>query len=133
MMKKDGKIRADDGFKSYLYSMARSICVDYHRAEKRKLSAFLSITHQQQYETVENLFIKKEEMESYTKLRALIQRLPDDQKEIVILRMYSKIPFKVIAQVYGESINTTIGRLRYAKNSLRSMLLKQARIDNRVA
>lgn len=56
------------------------------------------------------------------KVRELIQNLPDDQKEVLIMRSYYDMSFKEIAESTGVSINTALGRMRYALINLRKML-----------
>lgn len=55
-------------------------------------------------------------------LHALIVRLPEDQQEIIRLRLYDDLSFKEIAELSGISINTALGRMRYAVINLRKMM-----------
>jgi RNA polymerase sigma-70 factor (ECF subfamily) len=57
-------------------------------------------------------------------IRTLIERLPDDQKEVILLRHYGDLSFKEIADQTGVSINTALGRMRYALINLRKMIQK---------
>lgn len=57
-------------------------------------------------------------------LRRIINELPDDQKEVVIMRMYQDMSFKEISEVTGVSINTALGRMRYALLNLRKVIDK---------
>jgi RNA polymerase sigma-70 factor, ECF subfamily len=57
-------------------------------------------------------------------LRNLIEELPDDQKEVVIMRMYQDLSFKEISELTGISINTALGRMRYALINLRKVIDK---------
>nr|WP_297306208.1 sigma-70 family RNA polymerase sigma factor [uncultured Flavobacterium sp.] len=52
-------------------------------------------------------------------VKSLIEFLPEDQREVVILRIYEDLSFKEIAEVTGVSINTALGRMRYALLNLR--------------
>ena len=58
-------------------------------------------------------------------LKALIDLLPEDQKEVIKLRMYEDLSFKEIADVTGVSINTALGRMRYALINLRKSIEKK--------
>jgi RNA polymerase sigma-70 factor (ECF subfamily) len=60
--------------------------------------------------------------QSHTELRTLIQKLPEEQKEVLIMRHYADLSFKEIADLTGVSINTALGRMRYALNNLRRMM-----------
>lgn len=55
-------------------------------------------------------------------LKQLIEQLPDDQKQVLILRHYCELSFKEIAEETGVSINTALGRMRYALINLRKMM-----------
>ncbi|VXB69359.1 ECF RNA polymerase sigma-E factor [Flavobacterium sp. 9R] len=57
-------------------------------------------------------------------LRRIINELPDDQKEVVMMRMYQDMSFKEISEVTGVSINTALGRMRYALLNLRKVIDK---------
>tara|TARA_B100000809_G_C15042260_1_gene495983 strand:+ start:159 stop:698 length:540 start_codon:yes stop_codon:yes gene_type:complete len=57
-------------------------------------------------------------------LRRLIQELPEDQKEVLVMRMYKDMSFKEISERTGVSINTALGRMRYALINLRKVIDK---------
>ncbi len=57
-------------------------------------------------------------------LRALIEELPDDQKEVLLMRIYKDMSFKEISENTGVSINTALGRMRYALINLRKIIEK---------
>lgn len=59
-----------------------------------------------------------------TDLARLIEELPDDQKEVLIMRIYQDLSFKEIADSTGVSINTALGRMRYALMNLRKVIEK---------
>ena len=69
--------------------------------------------------TAEDDIIHNELMET---VRRLVDELPDDQKEVVRLRYYSKLSFQEIAEQTEVSINTALGRMRYALINLRRMI-----------
>jgi RNA polymerase sigma-70 factor (ECF subfamily) len=56
-------------------------------------------------------------------LMTLIEKLPDEQREVLILRHYGELSFKEIADLTGCSINTALGRMRYAILNLRKMMV----------
>jgi DNA-directed RNA polymerase specialized sigma24 family protein len=51
----------------------------------------------------------------------MIRKLPEEQKEVLILRHWGKMSFKEIADATGVSVNTSLGRMRYAINNLKKM------------
>jgi RNA polymerase sigma-70 factor (ECF subfamily) len=55
-------------------------------------------------------------------IRKMITMLPDDQREVVILRHYAGLSFKEIAEITDVSINTALGRMRYALINLRKIM-----------
>ncbi len=59
--------------------------------------------------------------ESHEMVRRLIDRLPVEQKEVVILRHWSDLSFKEISDITKVSINTALGRMRYALINIRRM------------
>ena len=69
--------------------------------------------------TVEDNIVHNELMET---VRRLVEELPEDQREVVRLRYYSKLSFQEIAEQTEVSINTALGRMRYALINLRRMI-----------
>ena len=69
--------------------------------------------------TVEDDIVHNELMET---VRRLVEELPEDQREVVRLRYYSKLSFQEIAEQTEVSINTALGRMRYALINLRRMI-----------
>jgi RNA polymerase sigma-70 factor (ECF subfamily) len=71
--------------------------------------------------TIENKLIA-EQVEC--DVRRLIEELPADQKEVLVMRMYQDMSFKEISECTGVSINTALGRMRYALLNLRKVIDK---------
>ncbi len=57
-------------------------------------------------------------------IRNLVEELPDDQREVLLMRMYNEMSFKEISENTGVSINTALGRMRYALINLRKLIEK---------
>ena len=70
-------------------------------------------------DNIEDDIIKRQILKD---VRAMISSLPDDQREVVILRHYADMSFKEIADLTGVSINTALGRMRYALINMRKMM-----------
>jgi RNA polymerase sigma-70 factor (ECF subfamily) len=68
--------------------------------------------------TIEDMMVKEQIMSDVKKL---IGFLPDNQKEVLVLRYYQDLSFKEIADITGVSINTALGRMRYAILNMRRM------------
>ena len=60
--------------------------------------------------------------QTHEKVRMLIDLLPEEQREVVILRHYADMSFKEIAQLTSVSINTALGRMRYALINMRKIM-----------
>ena len=54
-------------------------------------------------------------------VRHIMEQLPEPQREVVYMRFYQELPFKEIAKITGVSINTSLGRMRYALINMRRM------------
>lgn len=70
-------------------------------------------------DNVEDSMVKKQ---IHLDIRKMISHLPDDQREVVILRHYAGLSFKEIAEITEVSINTALGRMRYALINLRKLM-----------
>ncbi|MBU0696448.1 MAG: RNA polymerase subunit sigma-24, partial [Bacteroidetes bacterium] len=70
-------------------------------------------------ESIEERMVKQQ---TYDDLKKLIHLLPSEQKEVLIMRHYGELSFKEIADLTDVSINTALGRMRYALNNLRKMM-----------
>jgi RNA polymerase sigma-70 factor (ECF subfamily) len=58
-------------------------------------------------------------------IRALVDELPEEQREVVKMRYYEGLSFKEIAELTGVSINTALGRMRYALINMRQLIKKK--------
>jgi RNA polymerase sigma-70 factor (ECF subfamily) len=74
-------------------------------------------------ENMEQSLIKNQ---THNKLKEIIEMLPDEQKEVIMLRHYADMSFKEISQVTRVSINTALGRMRYALINIRKMMGQEA-------
>ena len=73
--------------------------------------------------TVENRMVNEQVLKD---VRALIDELPDCQREVVFMRYYQDLSFKEIADITGVSINTALGRMRYAVLNMRRIAAEKA-------
>lgn len=120
---------ADDGrFNRWLIRIARNMSIDHIRREKNKIM----ITDSEGNDIFNFLVIKQDSVEddivrrdSNRHIRHLIRLLPEVQQEVIIMRHYGNMSFKEIADATQVSINTALGRMRYALMNLRRMLLQQ--------
>lgn len=114
-------------FLPWVMRISHNLIVDHFRRNKKmpmyreteEFSIFSIMTDNSP--NVENRIIT-EQVES--DLQRLIQELPDDQKEVLQMRIYQDLSFKEIADLTGVSINTALGRMRYALMNLRKVIEK---------
>ena len=114
-------------FQPWLMRIAHNLAIDHFRKMKRYPSVIMEDgsnvfnTLQFAKENVEDLRIKDE---TYTLVQRLIDELPESQKQVLIMRHYMDLSFQEIAEQTGVSINTALGRMRYALINLRKKLGK---------
>ncbi len=60
--------------------------------------------------------------QTHSKVRQLVDALPAEQREVILLRHYAELSFKEIAELTNVSINTALGRMRYALINIRKMI-----------
>ncbi len=112
-------------FSAWLYRIARNLAVDSFRADKSEGTLSTDdcnydILNRRDLaeDTVEDIMV---DLQIEEDLRRLVDRLPDNQREVVTMRFYRDLSFKEIAEQTGVSINTALGRMRYALLNLRRM------------
>ncbi|MGG5576347.1 sigma-70 family RNA polymerase sigma factor [Myroides sp. C15-4] len=125
---KTGKYNEEGKFISWVMRIAHNLIMDHYRREKRTVihndteqTPFFSFLKDDS-ETVEELLIQNQITED---LQQLILELPQDQQEVIRMRLYQDLSFKEIAEATDVSINTALGRMRYAIINLRRMLDKK--------
>ena len=113
-------------FLSWVMRIAHNLIIDHFRKLKH-----LKVTSADQTEA--DIFNSRKFAESNVEdnmvqsrieheVRQLINYLPDDQKEVILLRHYGDMSFKEIAEITNVSINTALGRMRYALINLRKII-----------
>lgn len=125
-----GKYTHEGKFLPWVTRIARNICFDHLRNSNRlplittqdgsDVLNFLQFTE----DSCEDIIIKKEKEKS---IQNLVKQLPEEQVEVLVLRHYGNLSFKEIAEVTGVSINTALGRMRYALIALKKLI-----VDNNI-
>lgn len=122
---KAGKYNEEGKFLPWVIRIAHNLVIDHFRKEKRTPV----VTNVDGFDIFEVLKFYDESMEdrmvreqTYLDLKAMIHLLPSEQKEVLIMRHYGDLSFKEIADLTDVSINTALGRMRYALNNLRKMM-----------
>ncbi|MDR6843587.1 sigma-70 family RNA polymerase sigma factor [Flavobacterium granuli] len=114
-------------FLPWIMRIAHNLIIDFYRKSKKmplfreteEFSIFSIMSDDSL--TVENQIIA-DQVE--VDIRRLVEELPMDQKEVLIMRMYQDMSFKEISESTGVSINTALGRMRYAIMNLRKIIDK---------
>ena len=121
-----GKYKENGKFVSWVVRIAHNIIIDYFRKEKQ-----MKTKSNDDYENdlfnsskfsdtnVEDEMVMDQIQED---IRKLVDMLPDEQKQVVLMRHYGDLSFKEIAEQTKVSINTALGRMRYALINLRKLI-----------
>jgi RNA polymerase sigma factor (sigma-70 family) len=121
-----GKYNHEGKFVQWAMRIAYNMCVDYFRRNKRRPT--MAITTEDfdifdvlplSEDSVEESIMKSQ---THQKIRQLVDLLPDEQREVVVLRHFADMSFKEIAGLTRVSINTSLGRMRYALINIRRMI-----------
>jgi RNA polymerase sigma-70 factor (ECF subfamily) len=125
----DGHYMDNSRFIAWAVRIAHNCCISHFR-KKNARPAFALIYNDditsgdyQLEESQESRIIMKE---THAALQALLDRLPESQREALILRYYADLSFKEIAQTVNVGINTALGRVRYAIINMRKLMEVEA-------
>jgi len=112
-------------FISWVLRIAHNLVIDHFRRTSR-VRMVRSNSEFDIFNTIEvfdeNAEDKIIEKQTHDKVRSLVELLPDTQREVLKMRHYSEMSFKDIAETTGVSINTALGRMRYALINLRKLI-----------
>lgn len=122
---KNKRYTEEGKFLPWALRIAHNLCVDYFRKVKRT-PAIKTSDDQDIFEVInvsqEAPDQKLMRGESHDKVRSMLDLLPEEQREIIVLRHYANLSFKEIAEITNCSINTALGRMRYGLINLRKMM-----------
>ena len=108
--------------------IAHNLCVDHFRKVKRS-PAIKTSDDRDIFEVLnmsdESPETKMMQGQSHDRVRRLVDMLPDEQREVIVLRHYADLSFKEIAQMTNCSINTALGRMRYGLINMRKMMVEK--------
>jgi RNA polymerase sigma-70 factor (ECF subfamily) len=124
---KGGRYNEEGKFIQWAMRIARNLVIDHFRRGNK----FPTVTDSEGNDIFTYINIPEENQEDRlvanerdSKLRQLIEQLPAEQREVLVLRHYADLSFKEIADLTQVSINTALGRMRYALNNLRKLIEK---------
>jgi RNA polymerase sigma-70 factor (ECF subfamily) len=124
---KKGNYNEEGKFLPWVMRIAHNLVIDYFRKSKR----IPSFKNKDDFDIFSilgdgslNAEKKMIQEQIYNDVRELVYSLPEEQKEVLIMRMYRDMSFKEISENTGVSINTALGRMRYALINLRKLIEK---------
>jgi RNA polymerase sigma-70 factor (ECF subfamily) len=123
---KAGKYKEEGRFLYWVMRIAHNLIIDHFRKEQRTplvttVDGFdIFDVLQFHDDNVEDRLMREQLNKD---LRTMIYHLPSEQKEVLIMRYYGNLSFKEIASITDVSINTALGRMRYALAGIRKMML----------
>ncbi len=123
-----GRYTDEGKFLPWALRIAHNMCVDHFRKVKRSPSIKTS-DDRDIFEVLNfNEASPEQKMmqsQSHDRVRKMIDLLPEDQREVIILRHYADLSFKEIAELTKCSINTALGRMRYGLINMRKMMVEK--------
>ena len=130
MTLQQGRYQNDGKFAAWITRIAHNLVIDQFRIERNENSisndeAEFDLLNDSKLSegTIENKMVNEQVLKD---VRALIDELPDCQREVVFMRYYQDLSFKEIADMTGVSINTALGRMRYAVLNMRRIAEEKA-------
>ncbi|MDG2454279.1 MAG: sigma-70 family RNA polymerase sigma factor [Bacteroidia bacterium] len=122
---KKGKYNEEGKFLPWAIRIARNMAIDYFRKMKR-MPTITGSDGEDVFRKIKLAVDNREEQMIRTEkeniVRDVISRLSEEQRQVLILRHYGDLSFKEIAEMTGVSINTALGRMRYALNNMRKLM-----------
>ena len=121
---KSGRYNEQGKFLPWAIRVAHNLCMDHFRRSRQNVNVTLP-----DGQDISVLFgagdmasdgIEKRQV--HDSVRKLVESLPEEQCEVIVLRIYADLSFKQISELTGVSINTALGRMRYALLNLRKMI-----------
>lgn len=127
---KNGQYAENDKFSSWMMRIVHNHLIDYYRTSpsERIISndeSEVDLFNNPHIAVNENREQEMIDQQTLQEVKSLIALLPDPQREVLLMRVYDELSFKEIAQKTNCSINTALGRMRYAILNLRHMAFER--------
>lgn len=128
---KKGKYNEEGKFLPWVMRIAHNLIIDHFRKEKKMPKANTKVKYGEddEFDIFSVLKMDDQNVEDklvmnqvYDDVNKLIDYLPEEQREVVVMRHYQDLSFKEISEKTGVSINTALGRMRYALINLRRLI-----------
>ena len=126
---KGGNYNEEGKFLPWILRISHNMAIDHFRKDKRYPTIVLEdgskVFNSFDFaeDSVEEQQMKADQVEN---IREMIKKLPDEQREVLVMRHYEDLSFQEIADQTGVSINTALGRMRYAVINLRKIIEKNS-------
>src|ERR1700738_3031190 len=125
---RSGRYTEEGKFLPWAMRIAHNLCVDHFRKVKRT-PAIKTSDDRDIFEVInfteEGADVKMMKRQSHDRVRQMLDLLPEDPRDVIILRHYADLSFKEIAALTNCSINTALGRMRYGLINLRKMMTEK--------
>ena len=123
-----GRYTDEGKFLPWVMRIGHNLCVDHFRKVKRTPAIKTSDDHDI-FEVLNfsepGIDVKLMQEQSNDRVSKMLDMLPEDQKEVIVMRHYAELSFKEIAKLTDCSINTALGRMRYGLINLRKMMIER--------
>lgn len=123
---RQGRYTDNGKFSAWLMRIAHNLIIDFYRQEKSENTVSAD---QEECNVLNRRDLSEENIEDllvtsqiHTDVRRIMEALPESQKEVINMRFYRNMSFKEIAEATGVSINTALGRMRYAILNMRRIV-----------
>ncbi len=124
---KKGKYNEEGKFLPWVMRISHNLIIDHFRKSNR-MPSFRNTDEFDIFSVLGDGSLNAEKKiiqeQIYSDVRDLVKKLPEEQKEVLIMRMYKDMSFKEISENTGVSINTALGRMRYALINMRKLIEK---------
>jgi RNA polymerase sigma factor (sigma-70 family) len=117
---------ANEGkFSAWVARVAHNLCMDYFRVAKRNVKVTLP-DGRDIFDYIkileENTEDKLMKLQSGSRVKQMLELIPQEQREVVVMRLYANMSFAEIAEETGVTLNTALGRMRYGLLNLRKLV-----------
>jgi RNA polymerase sigma-70 factor (ECF subfamily) len=119
-----GKYKDNGRFFSWISRIAHNLVIDHFRLQKKLKTVSDEDQDEKIYVDIKSMNVEDSiaNKQILSDVRNLLEYLPDDQREVVVMRNYLDMSFKEIAEITNVSINTSLGRMRYAIINLKKLV-----------
>ena len=128
---KEGKYAEKDKFILWAKRIASNLIIDYFRVKSKYIKVSDTSYEDEEFSIFDTIKETEDNIEDrlilnqiHSDLKNIMSLLPENQQEIIKMRFYDELTFKEIAELTNTSINTTLGRMRYALMNIRKIIVE---------